>query len=261
MQEPVPETPSTPRLQTRSPTPNISSLAISPPPAPRKGAFRGLVSETPPSPTHKPRKKVRFANVPRFTLQDSHPSASSSNSSSTDLSVDLHFCNKCHLALFCSPDCLVLGRKTFHNVTCDMDVEFDILRDGPSLRKHPAAPRPQLQTLHKLLLYKVLANALIENEHPLRLPFIRLIPSCLAPAEPVLNDKTLPWSYATHVQAPLMFLYLLGGDEGVLDVERFDGWVLNTLLAKIAEGTQVEGGPSVAQGVRGPKGVEACCSD
>ncbi|KAI9690644.1 MAG: hypothetical protein M1820_009951 [Bogoriella megaspora] len=47
------------------------------------------------------------------------------------------------------------------------------------------------------------------------------------------EDDSIPWSYESHVKAPLTFLIDLGGLDTALDVEFFDGWILNTIMVKI----------------------------
>lgn len=43
----------------------------------------------------------------------------------------------------------------------------------------------------------------------------------------------IPWSFVTNVLQPIRCLFMLGGSRLALDVEHHDGWVLQTLIAKI----------------------------
>ncbi|OCK82451.1 hypothetical protein K432DRAFT_221186 [Lepidopterella palustris CBS 459.81] len=48
------------------------------------------------------------------------------------------------------------------------------------------------------------------------------------------KSKTMiPWSFDQNVRQPLHCLYVMGGPDLALDVRRFDGWVLETMRAKI----------------------------
>ena len=53
---------------------------------------------------------------------------------------------------------------------------------------------------------------------------------------------TMPWSYQSHVQNPLTYLCRLLDDDidAMLDIGHFDGWILNTVMAKIQHGMRVE---------------------
>ncbi|KAL9068934.1 MAG: hypothetical protein Q9157_006349 [Trypethelium eluteriae] len=54
-----------------------------------------------------------------------------------------------------------------------------------------------------------------------------------------LDPDALPWSYVSNVLLPLGTLAKLEGMSAVLDVRRFEGWVLNTVMTKIADGMRV----------------------
>ncbi|OCK96759.1 uncharacterized protein K441DRAFT_675688 [Cenococcum geophilum 1.58] len=54
-----------------------------------------------------------------------------------------------------------------------------------------------------------------------------------------VKQNLIPWSFDTNVRQPLHCLFTMGGPELALDVRRFDGWVLETVRAKIAAGMRV----------------------
>jgi hypothetical protein len=54
-----------------------------------------------------------------------------------------------------------------------------------------------------------------------------------------VKQNLIPWSFDTNVRQPLHCLFTMGGPELALDVRRFDGWVLETMRAKIAAGMRV----------------------
>jgi hypothetical protein len=49
----------------------------------------------------------------------------------------------------------------------------------------------------------------------------------------------IPWSFDNNVRLPLHCLFTLGGTELALDAARYDGWVLETIRAKIASAMRV----------------------
>jgi len=53
------------------------------------------------------------------------------------------------------------------------------------------------------------------------------------------NPTLIPWSYDNNVVRTIHSLYTMGGPELALDVKNFDGWVLNTLMAKIESGMRI----------------------
>jgi len=63
------------------------------------------------------------------------------------------------------------------------------------------------------------------------------IPEQTPPAHSILPDQQdaslVPWSYETNVRHPIHILLTNGGPDLALDITNFDGWVLNTVAAKL----------------------------
>lgn len=63
------------------------------------------------------------------------------------------------------------------------------------------------------------------------------IPEQTSPAHSILPDQQdaslVPWSYETNVRHPIHILFTNGGPDLALDITNFDGWVLNTVAAKL----------------------------
>ncbi|TKA62291.1 hypothetical protein B0A49_11833 [Cryomyces minteri] len=139
----------------------------------------------------------------------------------------------------------------------------------PGLRREPQSqvPKPSLQVLEGLMLLRFLACARVDEINPLALSSMRLLDGELGPARHIPNDKSMekdvamtdchgyddlncltaqkegqsvenddqriPWSYFSNVVRPLSCLLDMGRVEAALDIKNYDGWILNTMIAKI----------------------------
>ncbi|MCJ1296779.1 hypothetical protein MMC34_008346 [Xylographa carneopallida] len=195
--------------------------------------------------------------------------------SKLDLTPDFHHCNACLAACFCSGDCLG-SSGDYHITLCNSGLE-QIIRsrctqvveqtkedelssaDG-SLHIHPKA-----RCLYDLLFTRIVAMAVDKDVNPLDLPEIRWLNGDLrsapesdknttagADVDPILHQdepgmdlmqqsRTLPWSFTNNVVNPIHYLQTMDIDP-VRHLNRTDGWMLNTLFAKIMHSTQITKG-------------------
>ncbi|OCL08289.1 hypothetical protein AOQ84DRAFT_407199 [Glonium stellatum] len=77
----------------------------------------------------------------------------------------------------------------------------------------------------------------LEELFPDRESLEELVGEADATARP--RQNLIAWSFDANVRQPLHCLFTMGGPELALDVRRFDGWVLETVRAKVAAGMRV----------------------
>lgn len=131
-------------------------------------------------------------------------------------------------------------------------------------------PTPERRRLLSLMLLRVLA---VRSPHPpLSEPWYQMLDACLV-EEPTQDgrssstsdtwasrwcdkprdighifpsktsdgkdDGMIAWSFEDNVSRPLGYLFALGGRDDFMDVKKFDGWMLNSLLAKLETNMRV----------------------
>ncbi|KAK5149369.1 hypothetical protein LTR04_007143, partial [Oleoguttula sp. CCFEE 6159] len=175
-------------------------------------------------------------------------------------------CYICRITPYCSRNCCNAAMMWHHSAVCGRECE-DQMRYGYLQHSYPEVPEPSLQVLEGLMLLRFLACARVDESNPLGLSSMRLLDGELGPARHIPNDKSMeedvamtdchgyddlncltaqnegqsvenddqriPWSYFSNVVRPLSCLLDMGRVEGALDIKNYDGWILNTMIAKI----------------------------
>ncbi|KAI1180341.1 hypothetical protein F4777DRAFT_585624 [Nemania sp. FL0916] len=160
-------------------------------------------------------------------------------------------CPECHDTVFCDQYCFEKAQQLYHPAVCDKDVD--------SIAKDPEA-READETLHLLLLARVLAMAAHQNIHPLDVSQIKFIwgdfvdteanEINLSPNAGPPPDWTLPFSFKYNIETPLHILEKM--DINIYEsLAHHDIWVFNTLYSKFrgtasARKSPRDGRPEVA---------------
>ncbi|KAI2626572.1 hypothetical protein GGR54DRAFT_628998 [Hypoxylon sp. NC1633] len=141
-------------------------------------------------------------------------------------------CLECHDTVYCDEYCYAQAQELYHPAVCEKDVD--------SIAKNPDA-READETLHLLLLARVLAMAAHQEIHPLDVNQIKYIwgdfvssktnEINLSPNAGPPPDWTLPFSFAYNIETPLHILEKMDIDIYAALVN-YDVWVLNTLYSK-----------------------------
>ncbi|WQF76093.1 Putative Zinc finger, MYND-type, tetratricopeptide-like helical domain superfamily [Colletotrichum destructivum] len=141
-------------------------------------------------------------------------------------------CDECYDTVFCSQKCHDLAQETYHPAVCDKDVD--------AIAKDPDASEAD-ETLHLLLLARVLAMSNHQEIHPLDVMQIKYIwgdfvPSAsndieISPSANPPPEWTLPFSFKYNVETPLHILEKMDVDI-YTTLDEHDLWVLNTLYSK-----------------------------
>ncbi|KAI0195064.1 hypothetical protein EV127DRAFT_332566 [Xylaria flabelliformis] len=141
-------------------------------------------------------------------------------------------CPECHDTVFCNQFCFEKAQQLYHPAVCDKDVD--------SIAKDPEA-READETLHLLLLARVLAMAVHQNIHPLDVNQIKYIwgdfvdsksnEISLSPNAGAPPEWTLPFSFKYNIETPLHILEKM--DVNIYEALAYhDIWVFNTLYSK-----------------------------
>ncbi|MCJ1402155.1 hypothetical protein MMC11_005374 [Xylographa trunciseda] len=195
--------------------------------------------------------------------------------SKLDMTPDFYHCNVCFAIALCSGDCLGFSGD-YHLTVCNTGLEayirttcrdkaakeksYDLSSLNDRLYVHPKA-----RCLYDLLFVRIVAMAVDKDVNALDLPEIRWLngdlrsapwtykdTTPLASAEPILypdetnmellnKTRRLPWSFTNNVLNPIHYLQTMDIDP-LLHLDKTDGWVLNTLFAKIMHCTQITKG-------------------
>ncbi|KAI8624387.1 hypothetical protein F5Y19DRAFT_317974 [Xylariaceae sp. FL1651] len=141
-------------------------------------------------------------------------------------------CPECQDTVFCSQYCFEKAQELYHPAVCDKDVD--------AIAKDPEA-READETLHLLLLARVLAMAAHQDVHPLDVSQIKYIwgdfvdsksnEINLSPNAGPPPEWTLPFSFAYNIETPLHILEKMGIDI-YATLACYDLWVFNTLYSK-----------------------------
>lgn len=160
-----------------------------------------------------------------------------------------------------APDSAILCADFSYRVKSDdtFCLNEDIPSASPPLDNvHPCSVRslychPKTQGLYDRILFLILDNAMETGIHPLDNEKINRLSGALHKPDTDANPehcKTLPWSFANNVLRPIHYLQSYteselkprGGQSHLFLLERYDGWVINTLLAKILHSTRIQSG-------------------
>lgn len=195
--------------------------------------------------------------------------------SKLDLTPDFHHCNVCLAATFCCGDCFGFS-SDYHLKLCNTGVEarirsnyrqqaprFDI--DSYSPEDSRPIVRPENRCLYDLLFVRIMAMAVDQNVNVLDLPEIRWLNGNLRTApslkvDPLITNngdqslvpeeasseltgqrRSLPWTFTNNVLLPISYLKSMDIDP-ITHLDKTDGWVINTLYAKIMHCTRITKG-------------------
>ncbi|OTB08369.1 hypothetical protein M426DRAFT_316993 [Hypoxylon sp. CI-4A] len=141
-------------------------------------------------------------------------------------------CPDCYDTVFCDQYCFDQAQELYHLAVCEKDVD--------SIAKDPDA-READETLHLLLLARVLAMAAHQEIHPLDVNQIKYIwgdfvssqtnEIDLSPKAGPPPDWTLPFSFKYNIETPLHILEKMDIDI-YATLANYDVWVFNTLYSK-----------------------------
>ncbi|KAI5926582.1 Wd tetratricopeptide repeat domain-containing protein [Camillea tinctor] len=141
-------------------------------------------------------------------------------------------CPDCSDTVFCDQYCFDKAQELYHPAVCDKDVD--------SIAKDPDAKDAD-ETLHLLLLARLLAMAAHQDIHPLDVSQIKYIwgdfvssrsnEINLSPKAGPPPDWTLPFSFTYNIETPLHILEKMDIDI-YATVAHYDLWVFNTLYSK-----------------------------
>ncbi len=183
---------------------------------------------------------------------------------------NLRACLGCGQAFFCSSRCETEAKNDYHLVLCGKDVESGIceaIQKHEALAHHPV--KPEAEQIYELLLVRIFALAKMRNAHPLDLDEVRWLDGdfwkgphldsdgqvedtgkpidfCFSGSVHNASHKTLPWSFEANVVRPLKWLKKMGW-RPIEDTAKCDGWIINTLLAKIMASTRITKGSRQAK--------------
>ncbi|KAI1213238.1 uncharacterized protein F4807DRAFT_256167 [Annulohypoxylon truncatum] len=141
-------------------------------------------------------------------------------------------CPACHDTVFCDQYCFEKAQKLYHPAVCEKDVD--------SIARDPDAKEAD-ETLHLLLLARVLAMAAHQEINPLDVNQIKYIwgdfvssktnEIDLSPKAGPPPDWTLPFSFTYNIETPLHILEKMDIDI-FATLANHDIWVFNTLYSK-----------------------------
>lgn len=224
--------------------------------ASRKSSFREAspdLGEILPNPDyHRLRRSAR-----RFT-----PSEIATSPRKTLTPAGFQLCPSCRTAAFCGIECHRRACEAFHFELCETGLE-DYASNSILNISGAGVPQPHERELLRRMMQRVLANVAMHNEHPLETLWIKALHGGSDPAQPSPDDHnpllhpkkprapgassdhlkakgaTMVWSYEDNVRHPIHALLTIGGSSLALDVARLDGWVLNTLTAKVEHAMRI----------------------
>ncbi|KAI1144475.1 hypothetical protein F5Y05DRAFT_364812 [Hypoxylon sp. FL0543] len=141
-------------------------------------------------------------------------------------------CPECYDTVFCTQYCFEQAQALYHPAVCEKEVD--------SIAKDPDAKEAD-ETLHLLLLARVLAMAAHQNIHPLDVNQVKYIwgdfissetnEIDLSPKAGPPPDWTLPFSFTYNIETPLHILEKMDIDI-YATLANYDIWVFNTLYSK-----------------------------
>ena len=187
-------------------------------------------------------------------------------------SPEYTLCQICRSVYFCCSGCHVLSNELQHRKLCDLEIDpRQLINHNLRSPEFPGIPHVQNRKLQSLMMLRLITFFSNETSCPLSPGWVRWkldgkldsprqiqegrshwsigkMPKETYKLFPhLIFDYTRPgtcssdgsatslihWSFQSNVVFPLFALRELGGLPMALDVNRFDGWVLNTLMAKI----------------------------
>lgn len=133
-------------------------------------------------------------------------------------------CSMCEDVFFCSRACFDRAQYLYHPAVCGI-VDFDVVAKDPS-------PFAATNALYTLLIARTMAMAETQGIHPLDLAQVRYLWGDYSHSDDTA-EYALPFSFSNNIARPLHLLARLEKDPFVPEnLDRYDTWVINTLLAK-----------------------------
>ncbi|KAI9764133.1 MAG: hypothetical protein M1840_008693 [Geoglossum simile] len=173
-------------------------------------------------------------------------------------------CEHCRKAYFCSEECFFFALDEYHRFEGNQGLNRHIRTEAVDEERNPYTIPDLIPSAHariyELLLARIFAMAIERGEHPLELDEVRFLsggffaaPRFASAFDSADSDdayacddegpdhtrrrKTLPWSYNANIIRPFNILNKMG--IGFFhNLEWFDAWVINTLMAKIMTSTR-----------------------
>ena len=210
-------------------------------------------------------KRASLSNMTRNSPPRTPPQAK------LNITPDWDHCNLCMAAVFCCSDCFGIAGD-FHLKLCNTEIEAEIRSAyhekarkvawedleavGNKMTMHPKA-----RCLYDLLFVRLYAMATDQKMNPLSLPEVRWLNGDLGEAASLqkvaeenriaysaststdnqTNRKTLPWTLMNNVLLPISYLRTMKIDP-IINLDTTDGWIINTLYAKIMHSTRITHG-------------------
>ena len=160
-------------------------------------------------------------------------------------------CKQCDV-YYCSDQCYALA-DDFHPQLCGLGGDklitaFDYRRVNEE--RNPSIIQPEEWYLYTSALLRILSMSIERQMHPLELEETKWLNGAfrIVPENGLASQKArrLPWRFDMCVVQPMRLLKTLGYATSEL-LSHFDGWVLNTLFAKIIESMWITHGPKYAK--------------
>ena len=144
------------------------------------------------------------------------------------LSSPLPSCPSCEDTIFCSASCLDRAQTFYHPAVCGLS-DYDTSTRDPS-------PTAATNSLYLILLARTIAMAETQDVHPLSLQEVKYLWGGFNPPTPhdsPPSPRSLPFTFDMNIHDPLHLLENLNLDIFAPEtVDRYDTWVVNTLMAK-----------------------------
>ncbi|KAL8936941.1 MAG: hypothetical protein Q9216_004672 [Gyalolechia sp. 2 TL-2023] len=169
-------------------------------------------------------------------------------------STHITFCSTEHRALYCCTTCR-RSRRSFDPGIHESKIEQELRDEKLHTNKPPinnillGHPRSlyshsKTQTLYGLLLLRIYASALNEKIHPLEL--VKFIRGNLSPPDTGRPSPLgIPWTFQNNIVRPIWSInryHQSLGQDPLNHIRESDGWVINTLMAKIQHSTEITRG-------------------
>ncbi|KAL8646596.1 MAG: hypothetical protein Q9210_006047 [Variospora velana] len=175
------------------------------------------------------------------------------------LRTHVTWCARNHAVIYCSSTCRKRSR-VFDPGVHELQIESTIRSDKipttalPTENLSPSHPRSlyahsKAQTLYDLLLLRIYASALNQEKHPLELvKFLRgglCRPWAGTQNQASRTTNFMPWSFNNNIVRPVWIVNQFHeslNQNPLRYLRQSDGWVINTLLAKIQHSTNITTG-------------------
>lgn len=165
---------------------------------------------------------------------------------------DFMFCSSDHLVPTCSSYCRELSTN-FDIGLCDTVIEQSLRRSHFRALESRPMEDTKTQCLRDLLFLRAITIAINVGKNPLQIHdivFATCGPNMRGSNADESGEMVEPWSFVSHVVRPVRYLHQLfeaTETNQFLKLSQLDGWMVNTLLAKINRAMRVFDGPRYAK--------------